>query len=279
MFKKLIRRKIQKKLLSYLVEFTNEKAGLKDYQNTFEEFFNCAIKGMNIGHCDINTNGEKLNLKKLIDNDNDTSLIIFDVGANFGGYTKEILTLFPERNILIHAFEPSESNFKILQNKINNPRVKLNQVGLSDREDKLILYKDKEESSLASLYNRRLEHFELEMSKKEEVTLTTLDKYCLENNIDKINFLKLDIEGHEIQALKGATEMLKNNRIKAIQFEFGGCNIDSRTYFQDFWYLLKDQYAIYRIVRDGLHEIKSYREQYEIFRYSNFLAILKEDNQ
>jgi len=66
--------------------------------------------------------------------------------------------------------------------------------------------------------------------------------------------------------------MLHSGSIDFIQFEFGGCNIDSRTYFQDFYYLLKDNYKIYRIVKDGIYPINQYREMYEAFITTNYLA-------
>ena len=62
--------------------------------------------------------------------------------------------------------------------------------------------------------------------------------------------------------------------IDFIQFEFGGCNIDSRTYLQDFWYELKN-YQIKRIIRDGLVDIGVYRESEEMFGNQNFLASLR----
>ena len=85
----------------------------------------------------------------------------------------------------------------------------------------------------------------------------------------------MDIEGHELSALKGAKEMLEGKKIRFIQFEFGGTNVDSRTYFQDFWYLLSKNYTIYRIVKDGLHLIPKYKETQEIFTTINYLAELK----
>lgn len=69
--------------------------------------------------------------------------------------------------------------------------------------------------------------------------------------------------------------MINDKRIDAIQFEFGGCNIDSRTFFQDFFYLLKDNYKIYRVLKDGLLEMPIYKETYEIFITINYLAIKK----
>ena len=75
--------------------------------------------------------------------------------------------------------------------------------------------------------------------------------------------------------MNGAKQMINDKRIDAIQFEFGGCNIDSRTFFQDFFYLLKDHYKIYRVLKDGLLEMPIYKETYEIFITINYLAIKK----
>ena len=146
---------------------------------------------------------------------------------------------------------------------------------MSDNENKVLLYTDQEESGLASIYKRKLDHFGVFMENSEEIELSTIDIYCKRNGIDKIHFLKLDVEGHELSVLNGAKQMIANSLIDYIQFEFGGCNIDSRTYFQDFYYFLKDNYKIYKILRDGLYEIKSYKESMEIFLTINYLAIRK----
>jgi hypothetical protein len=103
--------------------------------------------------------------------------------------------------------------------------------------------------------------------------MRTLDEYCREKNISRIDFLKLDVEGHELKALAGAKEMLSAGKIDRIQFEFGGCDIDSRSFFQDFFYLLQNRYDIFRILKNGLRPIKKYEETEEIFLTTNFLAV------
>lgn len=87
--------------------------------------------------------------------------------------------------------------------------------------------------------------------------------------------MKLDVEGHELAVLKGGKQMLDDGKIHVIQFEFGGCNIDSRTYFQDFFYLLSPGFRIYRIVKDGLFPIEEYSEDLEVFKTTNYLCISK----
>jgi Methyltransferase FkbM domain len=84
----------------------------------------------------------------------------------------------------------------------------------------------------------------------------------------------VDVEGNELNVLKGASEMIRKGNIDFIQFEFGGTDIDSRTFFQDFYYLLKDNYKIYRIYRNGLDPIRQYNQTQEIFLAS--ITLLKE---
>jgi len=173
----------------------------------------------------------------------------------------------------IYAFEPSNKTFnKLKTNLADLTKLKLHNFGLGNENTKITLYTNSDESGLASVYKRRLDHFNIDMNKSEDIVIKTLDAFCDENRIQHVHFLKLDVEGHELKVLEGAKKMLHSGSIDFIQFEFGGCNIDSRTYFQDFYYLLKDNYKIYRIVKDGLYHINQYREMYEAFITTNYLA-------
>ncbi len=138
------------------------------------------------------------------------------------------------------------------------------------------MFSDREKSGLASLYQRQLDYFGIDFSKKETVILSTIDNYCNENKIDRIDLLKLDVEGHELKILKGASQMLAENKISNIQVEFGGCNLDSRTYFRDFWNLLHEKFHIFYILRDSLLEIERYQETLEIFTTTNFFFHLRQ---
>ena len=87
--------------------------------------------------------------------------------------------------------------------------------------------------------------------------------------------MKIDIEGNEYKALRGGMKLLTEKRIKAIQIETGGSNIDSRTYFRDFWDLLHNDYSVYRILQDGIIEVLVYEEYLECFITSNWLFVQK----
>jgi FkbM family methyltransferase len=189
---------------------------------------------------DVSTSGEHAALCFLKDWLS-TTPTIFDVGANNGTYTQLILSLFPGANVF--SFEPSPTAFQSLAANIgNNNGINLINSGFSSIECETSLYSDQAESGLASVYQRRLNHFNINFSVQERITLTTLDAFCAAHAIEYIDLLKLDTEGHEPDILRGSVVMLESNSIGAVQFEFGGCNIDSRSFFQDFYYLLNPRY-------------------------------------
>ena len=245
-------------------------------QKVFAKIQLFALKGMNYANNgDYKDSGELFVLQHICKKNNNAASVIFDVGGNKGGYTEAIRSIF-SKNITIHAFEPSVHTFSVFVNNTNGvENLIANNIGMGDEETALTLYSNSEGSGLASVYDRKIEHYGIKLDHKETIQISTVDVYCKQHHISEILLLKLDIEGHELSALKGANEMITAKKINYIQFECGGTNIDSRTYFKDFFELLSGNYKVYRILKNGLFEIKKYSEQNEIFLSVNYLAILK----
>ena len=208
-------------------------------------------------------------------------LTLFDVGANQGQYATALLGSLQNRcEFQLHCFEPSEKTFKILEtNLADTANVQLNPFGLADQAKRSTLFMNEEGSGLASLTARQLDHIGIDHGKlSEEVELRTLTDYCLEHQIDSIDLLKIDVEGHELDVINGAMPLLANGAINMVQFEFGGCNIDTRTYFQDFYRLFDSiDFEMYRVLPSRcLLRIPKYREKHEKFRTMNYLAVRKD---
>lgn len=199
-----------------------------------------------------------------------SSPVVFDVGANVGSYSEEFLRKKPSSRIF--AFEPSSKARNELEGKflgILNVTVIPNALG--SRVENLLLWSDKPGSGSASLTRRRLEHFGIDFNYSEEVSVITLDSWIESNQVFP-DLIKLDVEGHELDVLLNGLKAIDTARV--IQFEFGGCNIDTRTYFQDFWYFFKDHnFQIFRITERGAKLLTNYSEEYEYFRTTNFIAV------
>jgi FkbM family methyltransferase len=199
--------------------------------------------------------------------------LLFDVGAHVGEYTALFKSRFPDGSA--HCFEPSRRHFDLLREKSASlSNIELHCCALGSEEGEATLYRPSAVSGLASLTKRRLDHFSIDMEIQEKVQVTTLDRVVEDRGIGHIDLLKIDVEGHELDVLRGAKEMLEAGRIDTIQFEFGGCNLDTRTNLQDFYYLLKEQhrFALFIVTPAGLKAIDAYREAYEQYVTSNFVA-------
>ncbi|MGZ3905083.1 MAG: FkbM family methyltransferase [Bacteroidia bacterium] len=200
--------------------------------------------------------------------------VVFDCGSNKGQYAGICLKeIGPD--ITIHCFEPAKNTFTQLQNNLGNKsNIKLNKAGVGEKTTKMKLYSDSDTSIHAALFQHDLSHHNLNMKEQEEVDIITLDNYCRENSVSKINLLKLDIEGYEYFALLGAKEILSNNTVDLVQFEMGKTNIESRTYFKDFFNLLNKDYKFYRVMTWGLKEMpEEYMELNELFYCCNYVAV------
>ncbi len=197
-------------------------------------------------------------------------MVILDVGANSGNWTQNLRNFFPDSEI--HAFEPSKSTYAVLLASTKNlENLSTYNFGFGDLEQSQPLFYEQEKSGMASLYKRDLSHISIEFDKFEEVQIKRLDNWLAQSKV-QANVLKIDVEGHELAVLKGLGDYLTS--FKLIQFEFGGTDIDSRTFFQDFWNIFKDtNFRLYRLTPRGKIPILTYKETDEVFSFTTYFAI------
>lgn len=232
----------------------------------------------NNGDASFENNGEKLfieNLLNFFSENSNKKRVIFDIGANIGEYSHMIEKRASELDLDIglHLFEPTKSCFSTISKKFNDNNIVLNNFGASDIDSSAKIYYDKEESGLASLYQRNLDSYNLELNQSEEIQLRRLDNYIEEKNINHIDFVKIDIEGHEFKAFEGFGKYLNGDFIDYIQFEYGGANLDSHTSLMEIFKFLRTRgFKIAKVMPNGL-EVREYKPYMDNFNYSNYVAI------
>lgn len=196
---------------------------------------------------------------------------VFDVGANVGEYTKAALAAFPKA--AVHAFEVApETAAEFAANcapAIADGRVKLMTYGLSDAPGELTMYYYPDNNQLTSYSQRHPEHRSVPFT----ADLSTLDAYCEEHSIDAIDFLKIDVEGHEFKVIQGAKRLFAKGGVAALQFEFGAFNTGSKFIIRDYYALLED-YWIGKVFPRNV-DFRPYSWTMEEFSFCNYVAVHK----
>lgn len=201
-----------------------------------------------------------------------TPTLAVDIGGNLGDYTYELKQINPLMEV--HTFEPSKVNVDKLNNRFTADQiVTIVPYALSDFSGVTTLFSDEDGSGMASLTKRKLDHHKISFSNTEKITTVRFDDYWEKTlNRREIDLVKIDVEGHELPVLRGFGDALFVTKV--IQFEFGGTCIDTRTFFQDYWYFFLDKnFKIFRITPLGLLEIENYLERDEVFYYMNYVAV------
>lgn len=222
----------------------------------------------------IDITGEIEVINKFIQNGD----IVFDVGANIGEWTQEVLKT--KSNIKIHLFEPVIHTYKNLIDNLstshNTENLYFNQIALSNKtEIKSFNYYVKN-SGLSTFYRRFNAEKEYNFAPPNtvEVFTKTLDKYCQELGIKRINFLKIDVEGAELDVLLGAKILLEKGDIDYIQFEYGRTYLDAKISLEEvFAYLEKYNYFFCAIQPNNISYIPNFTPKLENFKMQNFLAV------
>lgn len=197
--------------------------------------------------------------------------LAIDIGGNVGDYAAELRRR--NKELEIHIFEPSSANIRKLNSRFSDDRlIKTLPYAVSDSHGAATLFSDVPGSGAGSLTLRRLDHFNVTFSHRETVNTMRFETYWKDVLKGRtIDIVKLDIEGHELSALTGFGEAI--NSVRIVQFEFGGCNIDTHTFFQDFWYFFQHHhYEVFRITPLGAEKIHCYRETDEFFSTTNYIA-------
>lgn len=140
--------------------------------------------------------------------------LIFDVGANDGRTILRWRRHLPSTRIF--AFEPVKSTFDTLAERTAAlPDVRLFHCALGAVPERRTIYLD-EMSALNSFYAERTGS-----GRSEEVEVDTLDAVLAREGVDRVQLLKIDAEGHDLEVLKGATAALADRRFDIIQVEAG----------------------------------------------------------
>jgi FkbM family methyltransferase len=161
-------------------------------------------------------------MKRLLQGGPIRSLV--DGGAYHGTFSRTLAAMFPDATVF--AFEPESDSFQMLSKSIEGMvNVVAVNAGLSSRcgSAELHINAALSSSSLSarSAWGEKYYPHETDPVGKETIELLTLDRWALDSGTGGIDLIKLDLQGHELEALRGSTELLRSSvRLVYAEVEF-----------------------------------------------------------
>ena len=197
--------------------------------------------------------------------------IVLDCGANRGDWTDALL----ESNDSLDAVYLIDANpilIDFLKSKYqNNQKVHIIHRGVDYRSDKISFHIPDIGDPHGTFSSNMLSS-----SFSNSIITSTIDELLEENNIPKIDFLKLDLEGFDYFALLGARKSIAQGKIDVIQFEITRCWEESgASPCAAFRFLKNANYQIFWLHRDSLFKIRDIENITHFSLYSNFICINK----
>jgi FkbM family methyltransferase len=194
-------------------------------------------------------------LQRIVNKDS----VVLDIGANTGTYTLYLAHLAKH----VYAFEPHPDNFKQLQENTKLlDNVLRYEVAISNRSDFRFLYTCPQDNGMNRLYPSKW----CEGGEQIRVSTIKLDDAFLITENNKINFVKMDIEGYEYHAIKGMTKLIQRDK-PIIMMEFHPPTlIEAGTDPREFYNLMINELGYYKpkhCLLPGYPTINSYEELHD----------------
>ena len=197
---------------------------------------------------------------------------VVDVGANIGKWSRMASELLPQA--VIYALEVVPATAEELRRRSSEEqRIRCFALGLAGHTGTLTI----RYNPSASTHSTMTEYPHTWEERRVECPVMRGDEFLAREAIHDVGFLKIDVEGAEHLVLRGFEQLLRERRVRFVQFEYGRVNILTRFLLKDFYELFSQHdYVVGKIYPDYV-DFRGYDLSQEDFLGPNYLACRAED--
>src|SRR6266542_3430857 len=230
---------------------------------------------------DMMSNGEMLVQNCVVEawkrgNLNRQRLVIFDVGANIGDWSSALLSVLTDTTVRaavdLYVFEPVPATFEFLRKRLGTQNAGLHyeQVALSSETGEGVIYVRGPNEETNSLYADSV----CEYKEPVRISKATATSFCQAAKLSHVCLLKCDVEGHDMEVIRGALPLLANEKIAVLQFEYNQRWVYARSFLRDaFIAIEKLPYKLAKLQPDHLLIFTEWHPELEKYFEGNFVLI------
>ena len=230
---------------------------------------------------DMTVNGEMLIQRAVLAawkkaSPKDARLVIFDVGANVGDWSSALCRQLKAHAINgcvdLFAFEPVPATADTFRRNLtgNQPSLHIVELALSSSSGTAEIYVSTSNAGTNSMYDDSMST----EKKKITICLTSATEFCVARAIKHVHLLKCDTEGHDMEVIRGALPLLREERISVLQFEYNHRWVFSRNFLRDVFLVAESlPYKVAKLQSDHLLVFKKWHPELDRFFHGNYVLI------
>jgi FkbM family methyltransferase len=203
--------------------------------------------------------------------------VCFDVGANLGDWTAELLRNTETDDLTVYPFEPAPAQYTAITGRfadqIAAKKIVPQQLALAAEPGTAQFVVTGANSGNSAIATSDA----VIKGQSITVTLATIDQFCADHRLDRLAFVKVDTEGNDFNVIAGAAAMLAGGRIGLLQFEYNWRWVSfGHTLRKAFKAIEGQDYAVAQITEAGLEVHDEWHPELERFFETNF-ALVRHD--
>jgi FkbM family methyltransferase len=183
--------------------------------------------------------------------------LVVDVGAHHGETIAFLIKNFKFKNIF--AFEPNQESYQVLKKNINilkKENILLINKGVGIKNEKKFLLESTDSASAtfcnfknnSSYLKKKRFFFKYKKIKKQETQILNLQTFLQQNKIKKVDYLKIDTEGYELNVIKGLKKYIKKVRLIHFEHHYDDMYVKNYTFHDIHNYLSRNNFhKVYKL--------------------------------
>ena len=200
--------------------------------------------------------------------------ICFDVGANLGDWSAELLTAMDDTDVILYPFEPAPAQHAHISARLKAEiaigRVIVQKLALAAAPGttRFLVTGDDSGNNAIATSNAVVSGQSI------TVELDTVDRFCDRNALNMVTFIKVDTEGNDYNVIAGASHMLAAGAIGVLQFEYNWRWVAFGHMLREVFNAVERlDYAVAQVTQEGLEVHADWHPELERFFETNFALI------